>query len=100
MLEENLRQWVREERWEGRKEGLLEGHRKGLQEGVRQGELEGMQKLVLDLLSQRFGRLSATIRRQVEEISSARKLREMGRRVLVAESLQDLGFNDVSNRHS
>lgn len=80
MLEENLRSWIREERREGRKEG------------VREGQVEGMREIVLDLLTQRFGRLSFAVRRQVEAISSIPELRKLGRRVLVAGSLQDMGF--------
>jgi predicted transposase/invertase (TIGR01784 family) len=80
MLEETAQEW--------RKQALKEGRR----EGRREGEVAGMRELLLQLMTARFGRLPASVRVQVEEISSKQELRKLGRRVLAAKSLQHLGL--------
>jgi len=51
-----------------------------------------MQALILQQMTQRFGRLPARVRRQVEAISSLQELRKLGRRVLRAKSLAEMGL--------
>jgi len=80
MLEENLIAW--------REKFKKEAVRQGRQEGVA----EGMQKLILQQMTQRFGRLPAHVYRQIEEISSLQELRKLGRRVLRAKSLEEMGL--------
>jgi Domain of unknown function (DUF4351) len=71
MLEETLLKW----RDEARKEGLREGRR----------------QFLLQLLEQRFGALSPKVRRKVKA-SSEKRLQELGKRVLVAGSLAEMGL--------
>ena len=84
MLEENLRRWFDEARKEGRKEGR--------REGLRAGRLQARREMLLELMTQRFGRLPADVRRQIEEISSLQELRKLGRKVFRAKTLQDMGL--------
>ncbi len=76
MLEETLIKWREQWAREGRQEGLLEGRR----------------EQILEQMTQRFGRLPAAVRRQVEEISSIQELRKLGRKVLRAKSLEEMGL--------
>ncbi len=55
--------------------------------------LEDRQKMLLEQMTARFGRLPREIRSQVEQISSAEELRKLARRVLKAKSLQEMGFH-------
>ena len=80
--------WSERMKEEGRKEGI----RLGRQEGQTQGKLEGMRKLLLHLLSQRFGPLPEAVRDQVDAITSTRRLTSLAGKVLTARSLHDLGF--------
>lgn len=48
----------------GRRRGLQEGLQKGLRKGVEQGE----RKVALSLLERRFGKLSQTVRRQIDQL--------------------------------
>jgi hypothetical protein len=61
-------------------------------EGERQGMELGARKVLLRLLSQRFGRLPLAVRRRVEEIDSVDRLIRLAERVLTARSLEDLGL--------
>ncbi len=83
MLEETAQEWKRQ--W------LKEGRREGREEGLQAG-LSEMRKVLLQQMSLRFGRLPRAIRRRVEAISSMPELRALARRVVLAESLQDLGL--------
>jgi hypothetical protein len=51
-----------------------------------------MRKLLLQVMTQRFGRLPMRVRRRVEEISSAQELRRLARTALVAGSLEDMNL--------
>jgi predicted transposase YdaD len=75
MLEETLREWGQ----------------KMLQQGRQEGQLE-MQKLVLEMLRDRFGSIPQTARQRIKEISSLPELRKFARRVLTANSLQETGL--------
>jgi len=76
----------------GRQEGLEKGLEKGLQKGQVEGKLAGMRELLLHLLAQRFGPPTEGVRRQVEAITSPRRLTSLAGKVLTARSLRDLGF--------
>jgi predicted transposase YdaD len=80
MLEENLRRWNDEARQEGRREGRQEG------------QIQARREMLRELMAQRFGRLPVHVRRQIEEISSLQELRRLGRKVLRAKTLQDMGL--------
>lgn len=79
MLEENLIRWQEEARRKGRREGRQEG-------------ILSLQAMLLDLLTQRFGRLPAKVRRQIETTTSVSELRKLGRKVLRAKTLEDMGL--------
>jgi predicted transposase YdaD len=83
MLEETAQEWKRQ--W------LKEGRREGREEGLRTGQME-MRKVLLQQMTLRFGRLPKAVRQRVEAISSPQELRALARKVILAESLQDLGL--------
>ena len=58
----------------------------------REGRVEGMQRLLLNLMKQRFGPLPLPVRRQIREISSVSELEGLAGRLLTASSLADLGL--------
>jgi len=86
---EGLRLGKREGRQEGRKlgqqEGLKLGKREGLQEAAR-----SLQQVLLHQLDQRFGPLPESVHRQVEAISSLRRLTRLAEQVLTVGSLREL----------
>lgn len=88
MLEENLIRWRDQARNQGRREGLKEG----LKEGRLQGEVLGLRRALLKLMAERFGRLPKEVRSQVQQISSTQDLEKLTRKVLSAESLEDLSI--------
>lgn len=69
-----------------------EGWREGKKEGRREGMERGAQKMLLRLLTQRFGRLPVGVRQRIEEIDSVDRLIRLAERVLTAHSLEDLGL--------
>ena len=72
-------------------ESLIEWRNKAMREGVRKGQVEGMRRFLLQLLEERFGALSPKVRRKVKA-SSEKRLEELGKRVLVAGSLAEMGL--------
>jgi hypothetical protein len=79
----------KEGREEGRKEGRKEGHQEGRKAGLQEG-LQAMKKILLGLLAQRFGPLSAATRERIEAISSLDRLTRLSERALTARSLASL----------
>jgi len=73
-------------------ETLIKWRDEGIQDARREGQLEARRDMLLELLTQRFGRLPAKVRRQVEEISSIQELRKLGRKILRAKSLGEMGL--------
>jgi len=78
MLEENMLRWQKQAR--------------------REGEIRALQAMLLDQLTQRFGRLPAQVRRQVEATTALSELRKLGRKVLRAKTLDamELGSSEAS----
>jgi hypothetical protein len=76
-VEEMITTWADDIRAEGRQEGLEKG-------------MEKMRGVVLDLLSQRFGRLSAQPRRRIADIASLDDLADLARKGLRVDSLEEL----------
>jgi hypothetical protein len=76
MLEENLIRW----------------RDKILNQGRREGEILSLQKMLLQQMTLRFGRLPVGVRRQVEGTSSVPELRKLVRKVLRAKSLEEMGL--------
>jgi hypothetical protein len=60
--------------------------------GEARGEAKGVREILLLLLAERFGPLPEGARRQVEEISSLRRLTQLAKRVLTAHSLEEMGL--------
>jgi putative YhgA-like transposase len=104
MLEETLIKWrdqVLREADQIRREGLRysqEGRRlrqqaqRDARAARREAHREGRRDQLLELMTERFGQLPISVRRQVEEISSIQELRKLGRKVLRAKSLEEMGF--------
>jgi hypothetical protein len=92
MLEETLIEW-RDKAWkEGLREGRKEGRKEGRVEGKREGEIRATRRVLLDLMTQRFGPLPEPVRMRVGEISSAAELRKLAKRVLRVSSLHEMGI--------
>ncbi len=70
MLEESVivQDWIQRGVQKGIKQGLEEGLEKGREEGLEQGLEQGERKLMTRLITRRFGRLSATVRNQLESL--------------------------------
>jgi putative YhgA-like transposase len=73
-------------------ENLIRMFKEVKQEGRREGQILSLQTMILQQMTLRFGRLPAKVRRQVEEISSLQELRKLGRRVLRAKNLEEMGL--------
>jgi hypothetical protein len=71
----------------------LEGLEQGRKEGLREGRAAARQ-ILLQLLAQRFGRVPARIRRQVEAIESLDRLSQLAGRVYAVGSLAELGLGE------
>jgi hypothetical protein len=57
-----------------------------------QGETKGVREILLLQLAERFGPLPEGARRQIEEISSLKRLTQLAKRVLTAHSLEEMGL--------
>ena len=88
MLAERVKEWTRE--W--KREGMQEGMQKGLRKGRAEGRAEGLQELLLSQMEERFGPVPKTIRRRVESIRDFEELKKLGKRLLTAAALEDLGL--------
>jgi hypothetical protein len=64
-----------------------------IRETRREAALEVRRRVLLELMTARFGRLPREVRSQIEQITSAEELRKLARRVLRAKSLQEMGFH-------
>ena len=76
--------WADRMRAEGREQGLIQGRELGREEVAR--------SLLLHHLQQRFGGLSAKVRRQLGAIRSVDRLVELAQKVLVVNSVEELGL--------
>lgn len=83
MLAERVKEWTRG--WE--EEGFQKGRQEGRQEGVR-----AFQDFLLSGVLERFGQVPEALRRQVEVTQNLEELKRLGKRLLAAGSLADLGF--------
>jgi len=80
MLEETLIEW----REKIRKEGLREGR--------KEGRVLSLRKVLLQQMTLRFGRLPKNVRSQVEQMASTQELEKLTRKVLSANSLEEMGL--------
>jgi putative YhgA-like transposase len=76
----------------GLEETLIRDRDRIQKEARREGGLLSLRTMLLDLMTERFGRLPASVRQQIEETSSIQELRKLGRKVLRAKTLQDMGL--------
>ena len=74
-------------------ETLVKWHDQIVRETRREEDLVVRRKVLLELLSARFGRLPQTVRSQVEQITSTQELKRLARKVLKAKSLMEMGFH-------
>jgi predicted transposase YdaD len=72
--------------------GRREGRKEGRREGREQGRLEGVRQLLLRQMALRFGPLPEAIRAQVEAVSSLTLLNRLAEKVVVAQSLEEMGL--------
>ena len=75
----------------GVQRGLQQGVAQGIAQGVAQG-VEALHRVVLRLLSQRFGAVPETVQRKVEAIDSMDSLSNLAAKVLEAKSIDDMGL--------
>ncbi len=73
--------WSERLKEEGKREGLKLGEQKGAR---------SLQQVLLSLLNQRFGPLPERVHRQVEAITSLRRLTQLAEQVLIVGSLREL----------
>ena len=65
--------------------------------GRKVGMEQGARRMLLRLLTQRFGRLPIAVQQRIEEIDSVDRLISLAERVLKARSLEDLGLAPKSD---
>ena len=75
----------------GMKIGLEEGRQEGRQEGIAIGEEQGRRNLLLDQAEIKFGPLTEETREAIRNLSSVH-LDRIGRAILMAQTLQELGL--------
>jgi Domain of unknown function (DUF4351) len=65
----------------------LKGRKEGQQEGI-----QNLRRVVLRLLDQRFGSVPVKIQKKVEKISSMDRLTELAEKVLMVQSIDEMGL--------
>ena len=73
------------------------GIEKGREKGREEGRGEGRRELLFEMLENKFGSLSAEIRDQVFQLSEER-VTEIGKLLLTAQSLKDLGLESKAEK--
>ena len=71
--------------------GFVKGRQEGRQE-VQQEAVQSLRRVVLRLLDQRFGSVPAKVQKKVEKISSMDRLTELAEKVLVVQSIDEMGL--------
>jgi hypothetical protein len=66
---------------------------RGRQEGRLEGLIQGQRKLLVIQLEERFGPLSAAVQEHVQSLS-AERLTDLGRALLKAQTLRELGLEE------
>ncbi|MGV3723472.1 MAG: transposase [Actinomycetota bacterium] len=95
-LEERFKTTLEEEAQEKKMSFMTVWERHGHEEGLRKGIHQEGVAAVLEVLEERFGTQSARLRRDLERIEDARRLRRLLRRAVTVETLtafeEDLGI--------
>jgi hypothetical protein len=73
-------------------ERFVEAYWEGLQEGLQEDGLKDIRDLLLDQMEMRFGLVPTAIRQKIEDIQDYEELKKIGKRLLAASSLDDLGL--------
>ena len=89
MLADNLENWAKRERQEGRLEGRTEGRLEGRTEGRTEGRMEGLSSLLRTQLAFKFGELPSWVDEKLDTATDA-QLSAWGTRLLTAETLDEL----------
>jgi len=84
--------WVDRLETKYRNAGRKEGREEGRKEGLEEGRVEGMRQLLLRQMAVRFGPLPDALRGKVEAISSLARLNRLAEKVVVAQSLEEMGL--------
>lgn len=91
--------WLGQAEARGIEKGIEQGIERGIKKGIAQGaetarrEAVGrMQRVVLRLMTQRFGAIPAKVRRKIEALDSLEPLAGLAERVLVVDSVGELGL--------
>lgn len=72
-----------------RKRGIAIGMEKGLEKGLQKGRIEGEQLILIRLICQRFGPVSAPVRKRIQAMSPA-GLEKLAMRIIDAASLEEV----------
>lgn len=72
------------------------GWKLGMEMGRSEGRMEGERRLLLSQIEVRFGPLSEADRQHIEAIDSTEELERLGRRLMDATTLADLGLDGAS----
>ncbi|WP_028950898.1 hypothetical protein [Sulfurihydrogenibium subterraneum] len=76
------------EKW--KMEGLKKGKEEGLKEGLQQGLVEGLRQSIFDAIELKFGSVEDNLKEKISQISDIDKLKELHRKVILANSLNDI----------
>jgi flagellar biosynthesis/type III secretory pathway protein FliH len=81
-------EWEQKTRQEGLQQGRQQGRQEGLQVGLQQGLQVGERRMLLRLLTERFGPLPQTLIDRIEAISEDSRLEELAKALLSTQDLQ------------
>jgi hypothetical protein len=99
--------WLGQAEARGMERGIEKGMERGFEKGIERGKKEGitqgaetatrqavgrMRRVVFRLMTQRFGAVPTKMRRKIEAIDSLEPLADLAERVLVVESVGELGL--------
>jgi flagellar biosynthesis/type III secretory pathway protein FliH len=75
---------------QGLQQGLKEGLEQGVQQGLQKGLIEGLRQSVIDTIELKFGYVEDDLREKINQISDIKQLKELLRKVIIANSLNDI----------
>ena len=82
--------WEELESYPGIGKALKTGKEKFIKEGLQQGLIEGLEKAVFDIIESRFGNVPEDLRKKIENLKDADKLRDLLKKVLVVSDIQEV----------
>jgi flagellar biosynthesis/type III secretory pathway protein FliH len=96
--------WLGQAEARGMEKGIEQGIQKGIKKGIKEGIAQGaetatrqavgrMRRVVLRQIEQRFGAVPTKMRRKIEAIDSLEPLADLAERVLVVDSVGELGLD-------